>query len=91
MRPAPWWLGTPKPPLSPGGGTHHLAGMNLDLTDEETAALTKHLRQAIDEDHFPLAPRHAPIRLILAKLDPQEAGSDPMPLPTSAPCREQSR
>jgi hypothetical protein len=30
--------------------------MTLDLTDDEAAALARHLRQAIDRDRFPLAP-----------------------------------
>ena len=42
--------------------------MTLDLTDEEAAALTKHLRQAIDYARFPLAPRLDPLKAILAKL-----------------------
>ena len=44
--------------------------MTLDLTDDEAAALVRLLRRAIDEARFPLAPRHAPLRAILAKLDP---------------------
>jgi len=34
--------------------------MTLDLTDEEAAARAKHLRQAIDYDPYPLAPRLDP-------------------------------
>jgi hypothetical protein len=30
--------------------------MTLDLTDDETHALAKHLRQAIDRDPYPLTP-----------------------------------
>jgi hypothetical protein len=42
----------------------------LDLTDEERAALIRFLREGIDRDRFPLSPRLAPIRAILAKLEP---------------------
>ena len=35
--------------------------ITLDLTDEEAAALAKHLRQAIDEARHPLAPRFTDI------------------------------
>jgi hypothetical protein len=38
---------TPRAELSRGSDPHHLAGMTLDLTDEEATALAKHL-QAID-------------------------------------------
>jgi uncharacterized membrane protein YccC len=41
--------------------------MTLDLTDEEAAALTKHLRQALDDARYPLAPRLYPLKAILAE------------------------
>jgi hypothetical protein len=44
--------------------------LTLDLTDEEAAALTKHLRQALDDARYPLAPRLDPLKAILAKLEP---------------------
>ena len=44
--------------------------MTLDLTDDETVALVALLRRAIDEDRYPLSPRLAPLKAILAKLDP---------------------
>jgi hypothetical protein len=31
--------------------------MNLDLTDEETAALIKELHDIIESDHYPFSPR----------------------------------
>jgi hypothetical protein len=34
--------------------------MHLDLTDDEADALAKHLRQALDEARYPLAPRLKP-------------------------------
>jgi hypothetical protein len=46
---------------------HHVAGMTLDLTDAETAALAKHLRQALDYARYPYAPRLDPLKAILAK------------------------
>jgi hypothetical protein len=45
--------------------------MTLDLTDDEAAALAKHLRQTLDYARFPYAPRLDPLKAILAKLDPQ--------------------
>jgi hypothetical protein len=53
--------------------------MHLDLTDEEAAALTKHLRQALDYHRYPLAPRLDPLKAILAKLDPPKPKPEPLP------------
>jgi hypothetical protein len=47
--------------------------MTLDLTDDETAALVRLLRHAIDEDPYPLWPRLAPLKAIPAKLAPPES------------------
>ena len=44
--------------------------MVLDLSDEEAAALTRHLRQALDYNPYPLAPRLDPLKVIPAKLEP---------------------
>jgi hypothetical protein len=44
--------------------------MTLDLTDDEVAALVKHLRHALEYDPFPFAPRSRP-----AESDPCQAGS----------------
>jgi hypothetical protein len=44
--------------------------MHLDLTDDEAKALARHLRNAIDGDRFPRAPRLRPLKAILAKLEP---------------------
>lgn len=44
--------------------------MNLDLSDEETAALLPELDRIIDADRYPLSPRIVTLRAILAKLDP---------------------
>ena len=60
-----------KPTISPE--------MTIELTDEEHRALVRLLRRSIDEDRFPLAPRRAPIRAILAKLEPPTPKADPLP------------
>jgi hypothetical protein len=44
--------------------------MTIDLTDDEAAALTRHLKRVIDDDPYPLAPRLAPLKAILAELEP---------------------
>jgi hypothetical protein len=44
---------------------------NLDLTDEEKAALLRLVKQAIDPDRYPLSSRLYPLRSILEKLEPQ--------------------
>lgn len=36
----------------------------FDLTDDETIALTRLVRRAIDEDRFPLSPRLDPLKSI---------------------------
>jgi hypothetical protein len=46
--------------------------MNLDLTDDETAALAQLLRRTIDDDRYPLSPRLVTLRATLAKLEPPE-------------------
>jgi hypothetical protein len=58
--------------------------MTLDLTDDEAAALAKHLRHAIEYDPFPYAPRLDPLKAILAKLDPPvvRTKSEPVLRPT---------
>jgi hypothetical protein len=53
--------------------------MLLDLTDVEAKVLAAHLRHAVDSDQYPLAPRLAPLRAILDKLDPPEPRPEPRP------------
>jgi hypothetical protein len=53
--------------------------MTLDLTDEEAEALVHHLRQTLDYDPYPLAPRLDPLKSILAKLDPPAPRPEPLP------------
>jgi hypothetical protein len=55
--------------------------MSLDLTDEEAVALVQLLRRTIDDDRYPLSPRLASLRAILAKLDPPKPRPElPSPL-----------
>jgi hypothetical protein len=42
--------------------------MHLVLTDQETAALMRLLRHAIDNDRYPLSPRISMLRGILGKI-----------------------
>ena len=53
--------------------------MNLELSDEEAAALVRHLRHAIDEARYPLAPPLDPLKSILAKLDPPKPQPERLP------------
>jgi hypothetical protein len=46
--------------------------MVLELSDDEAAALAQLLRHAIAGDPYPLSPRLAPLKAILAKLDPPQ-------------------
>jgi len=51
--------------------------MELDLTDDETAALARLLKSTIDADRYPLSPR---IQTLKAILDRQEPVREPLPL-----------
>jgi hypothetical protein len=61
--------------------------MNLDLSDDESAALARLLRKAIDEDRYPLSPRIRSLQAILDKLDPPPVREPPPPLKTYEPPR----
>jgi hypothetical protein len=52
--------------------------MPLDLTDEETTALERLLRETIDGDRYPLSPRILTLKAILAKIRPE---TERKPLP----------
>ena len=69
--------------------------MILDLTDDEAAALARHLRQTLDYDPYPFAPRLDPLKSILAKLEPPKPMPAPPPLrpltPDMAPSRGERR
>ncbi len=59
----------------------------IDFDEDERAALTAFLRDAIAADRFPLSPRLRPIKTVLAKLDP----TPPRPaLPPLKPAGEPS-
>ncbi len=45
--------------------------MTLDLSDEETAALTRLLSDTIDADRYPLSPRIQNLKSILGKIRPE--------------------
>jgi len=45
--------------------------MNLELSDEETAALIRELHDIVENDHFQFSPRIRTLREILNKLRPQ--------------------
>jgi hypothetical protein len=47
--------------------------MHLDLTDEETAALTQELHEIVETDRYPFSHRIRTLRGILAKLRPEPA------------------
>ena len=44
--------------------------MNLDLNDEQTAALAALLRRTIDADRYPLSPRIRVLQAILDRIEP---------------------
>jgi hypothetical protein len=54
--------------------------MNLDLNDEETAAVTRLLSDTIGGDRFPLSPRIQTLKAILAKMRPEPV-REPLPPP----------
>ena len=54
--------------------------MNLDLSDEETAALAQELHDIVENDRYPFSPRIRTLRGILAKLRPEPV-REPLPLP----------
>jgi hypothetical protein len=53
--------------------------MNLELTDEQREALIQGLLKLIDDDRYPLSPRLAVLREILAKLRPEPERQRPVP------------
>jgi hypothetical protein len=61
--------------------------MNLDLSDDEAAALAQYLKRAIDSDRYPLSPRLAPLKAILAKLRPEPVREPAPPPKVYAPPR----
>jgi hypothetical protein len=61
--------------------------MAADLSDKEIAALTRLLREKIDNDRYPLSPRIQMLRGILAKFQPEppRESSPPPPKPYAPP------
>jgi hypothetical protein len=59
--------------------------MQLDLTDEEAAALLRELNQIIEYDRYPLSPRIRLLRQIRARLP----GAPPAPPPARPPSLEE--
>ena len=55
--------------------------MNLDLTDEETAALLRELDGLIDGDRYFMSPRIKTLKAIRAKIRPEPVREPLPPLP----------
>jgi hypothetical protein len=53
--------------------------MNVDFTDDAAVALAQLLRRTINNDPYPLSPRLAPLKAILAKLNPPQPPSGSAP------------
>jgi hypothetical protein len=62
-------------------GPHHISLMNLPLTDEEAAVLTRELTDITWNDRFPLSPRIRTLSAILGKLKPATARPAASPEP----------
>jgi hypothetical protein len=56
----------------------------FDFTEDERAALSQFLRQAIEADRYPMSPRWRPIKAALANLDPPPSKPE-LPRPTAKP------
>ena len=54
--------------------------MRLQLTDEETAALSREVDRIIADDRYPLSPRITTLKAILSKLRPEPI-REPLPQP----------
>ena len=66
--------------------------MMLDLTEEETDALTRLLSRTIDDDRYPLSPRIQTLKAVLGKIRPEPV-REPLPPPPKkyAPARATAR
>jgi hypothetical protein len=65
----------------------YLQSMNLDLSDEETAALSQELHDIVENDRYPFSHRIRTPRGILAKLRPEPVREPLPPLKVYAPPR----
>jgi hypothetical protein len=54
--------------------------MNVDLSDEESAALAQELHDIVESDRYPFSARIRTLRAILAKLRPEPV-REPLPPP----------
>jgi hypothetical protein len=54
--------------------------MNLDLTDDEKAALLRELDRIIDESRYPLSSRTQMLKAIRSKLRPKPVREPPPPI-----------
>jgi len=67
----------------------------LDLTDDELAAVIAALKEKLDRDRYPRAPRLKPFRAALAKLDPKSPALDDAlaahPVPGYGPDKRKTR
>jgi hypothetical protein len=75
----------PSDGVAPSGSRSHVGAIHLDLTDEETAALTKELHDIVESDRYPLSPRIRTLRGILAKLRLEPVREPLPPLKVYAP------
>jgi hypothetical protein len=76
-------LPTASAPFEPDNRDPISGVMHLDLTDEESAALTQELHDIVEDDRYPFSPRIRMLRGILAKLRPEPV-REPLP-PLKAP------
>jgi hypothetical protein len=60
------------------GLTPHIPGMNLELTDEQTDALSRELSLIIEYDRYRLSPHIRALKEILGQLRPERA-REPLP------------
>jgi hypothetical protein len=61
--------------------------MRLELSDDEVVALIRELADIVENDRYPLSPRLAPLKAILAKLRPEPVRERPPPPKIYAPPR----
>jgi hypothetical protein len=64
--------------------------VHLDLSDEETAALTQELHDIVQNNRYPFSPRIRTLRGILAKIRPEPVREPLPPLKVYAPPRAAS-
>jgi hypothetical protein len=65
--------------------------MQLDLNDDEAAALARLLSNTIDADRYPLSPRIQTLKTILGKIRPEPAREPLPPLKVYAPPRASAK